>query len=317
MEPRVDALWARWTRTPCQPSWCKAIDPARGATSTLVRIDDGSRHAVAKLAGDALDPIRSMREQAVLAAAPAACMPRCLSAVEGPWGIDLLLEHVGDTDGDVGAEPCTELFVQVLHALGAVHAVPLESLAHADLPAWGTGTASVRRPHQRRARRLQRRWPLSVEAWGLPADRPCLAASAERVLDALEADMDHLAGQPRVLVHGDVHADNIRLGADQVWLLDWQTASTGPAVVDLAMWFAAQWTPDLHEQHLAHLGAVDLPALAAALRVCFGGLLMGYATRTPDSTPVRESIATHRAFSRTGFAGLVLHMDEVLGTLPR
>jgi thiamine kinase-like enzyme len=46
--------------------------------------------------------------------------------------------------------------------------------------------------------------------------------------------VDHLAGLPTTLVHGDLYAPNVLLAGERVCVVDWELVGVGPGVLDVA-----------------------------------------------------------------------------------
>ena len=81
--------------------------------------------------------------------------------------------------------------------------------------------------------RLEERLPFVFDAWGADTSEFFLALCAEPARWTRP-----LHDLPRSIVHNDLHEGNVGIGADgQVWLLDWNGALSGPAMLDLAKFF--------------------------------------------------------------------------------
>ena len=115
-------------------------------------------------------------------------------------------------------------------------------------------------------------------------------------LIALEAGWrDAIVGD--TLLQFDTRADNMLLGADHVWLVDWPHAVVGAPWVDLLGFLPSavlDGAPDPEAIWLAHpLGAAAEPARADAVLAAFTGYFLRQSTRPPP-----PGLPTVRAFQR-------------------
>ena len=317
--PVLDALWASVSSRPLSAVCTTSVPADRGATCELMVVSDGDRTFVAKIPSASLDPARAGREAWVLQhLLPylGVHAPVVHASVDTAYGPALLLSCCGRTDGDVGAIADVDTVEQVLKALTPVHRCEATQAMQEILPRWGVGTTRGSTPHGRRVNRYARRWPTAIGHWAAAEDVSWLTALAQDMTAHLPADLALLAASTGRLMHGDVHADNLRFDGDHVWLLDWQTASIGPPIIDVALWLTAHVGPESADDALAlaraHLERVGLPwcdrLWTAAVRSTFCGLCSGYATRLPDAIGAREVAATKRAFASDGVAGWVSHI---------
>lgn len=60
------------------------------------------------------------------------------------------------------------------------------------------------------------------------------AISAVEGLDGYSEAVDRLASLPRTLLHGEFYASNVLVAEDSVCAVDWELASSGPGVIDVA-----------------------------------------------------------------------------------
>jgi hypothetical protein len=127
---------------------------------------------------------------------------------------------------------------------------------------------------------------------GIPAG----VASGARLHAAMHA-MAALAGQPRCLVHGDLHAGNVYYLPDEsVGLIDWQVAQLGNWAIDVAYHLGTALDPetrarserDLLDTYLDLLksGGVEPPGREDAWRayrshLAYGFFMWGITQRTP------------------------------------
>jgi len=63
--------------------------------------------------------------------------------------------------------------------------------------------------------------------------RAC-AISALDGFDGYDQVVGRLASLPRTLLHGEFYASNVLVGGERVCALDWELASSGPGVIDVA-----------------------------------------------------------------------------------
>jgi aminoglycoside phosphotransferase (APT) family kinase protein len=210
---------------------------------------------------------------------------------------------------------------RVLEAITPVHALPIDPGWELHLPKWGQGTREATRRHVRRVTRFDRRRQACIEAWGHASDRSWLASLSDHLLATMESDCTTVTvGPPRVL-HGDLHGDNLRIAGSAIALLDWQSTSLGPPVIDTVNWLALHSTLATAEACLSlgqlHLEAVSawpgLDVWHAAMRLSLSSLMSGYATRGPDVVSQREAVYVRQQLSRDGLAG-VLHASLQKGS---
>jgi aminoglycoside phosphotransferase (APT) family kinase protein len=185
------------------------------------------------------------------------------SDASGPW---LVLEHVQGVEMyQVGA---MESWCTAAAWLATMH----ERLAWAATDG-ALASSLIRQGWDTWSRSMQR--ALEVGLGTVPArTRARLAAAHDAVITLLE-------GMPVRLLHGDAYASNIILDDPQtpqrVCAVDWEMASLGPALLDLAALTAGSWSQDA-VSHLAsaYVGALpvssswrhDRTAFETALDAC-------------------------------------------------
>ncbi len=154
-------------------------------------------------------------------------LPRChlaeYDAAEG-W-FTLVLEDLGATVGDQIAGCSVEEARLALVELARVHAPVLGDLA--------LGTAAwLNQPNPLNRALLSALLPGFLERY---RDRiaPEHAAVCERFVPSLDAWAQDRR-PPLGLVHGDYRLDNLLFGHERCWVVDWQTVSWGPAMLDAA-----------------------------------------------------------------------------------
>ncbi len=312
----VSALWSTWTGASAVSLQRVAIAPDRGVTGHVERCTDGSLEAIVKIPGDQADPAWAAREafalQHVLSPLDM-CVPTLLAELPTERGPALLLSICPGVDGDIAAEPDIALSQRVLAAIEPLHAMQPKPQWTSHLPHWGAGTAGALRPHARRVRRFERRYNACLQAWGDPKDLPWLCKLAERMQSTLEGDFATLATLDTRVLHGDLHADNLRLDGDRVHLLDWQSISCGAPLIDTAYWLNVQMSHEtalacnaLGRSHLEAVGAWPGEACwQAAQRVDLSGIISAYATRLPSMVCQREAIFVRRQLSNEGLSGVL------------
>lgn len=172
------------------------------------------------------------------------------SDVEAGW-ILLLLEDLSDCEPGDALRGCSpEQAWAVLRAIAAIHAAWWEdpALDQQDwLPLWGT-----RLPSQ--AERFRERVDPFLNCYGdqIPAELHELMRLFE---GRFEAVLGPLVDAPLTLIHCDLHLDNVmfrsRRGTPTAVILDWQSVSRGPALVDVALFIVGSLgVPDRREAEL-------------------------------------------------------------------
>ena len=66
-----------------------------------------------------------------------------------------------------------------------------------------------------------------------------------------------------MVIHGELYPSNVLVGEHAVWVVDWETAAAGPAVVDVAALLSG-WPAASAAKLLETYGAVDPLALDCA-----------------------------------------------------
>jgi aminoglycoside phosphotransferase (APT) family kinase protein len=204
------------------------------------------------------------------AGAPA---PTIQAVVETDQGAAIVFDHVA---GRVPGAPWTNADVAlVVDAIDRLDLPPSGQLADfreyladdfhgwRNLRAMGNGDANV-----------------GIEPW--------LDASALKTVAEVEAEWMALC-PPTALVHGDLRADNLLIGADSaVWFVDWAHSSNGPPWVDLAGLIPSvsmQGGPAPHETWAMSRFATEAdPAAVDA----FVTALAGYFTHEARKPPIPQ-----------------------------
>jgi hypothetical protein len=106
---------------------------------------------------------------------------------------------------------------------------------------------------------------------------------------------------PATLTHNDLHAENLLMGPAGVVFVDWQNASFGSPLYDVANVLAGCVRPEVQRAHgpallalwedaLVDAGGARVPVLAAGFRAAVG-LLFGWVTRYLVSVSAEEAAA--------------------------
>jgi hypothetical protein len=300
----------------------------RGETAWVELVEwvgpDGAGRAVLKRPAPGLDPARADRERRFLAElGPLVGVrtPRLLGT--GP-DLSLALEALPGTPAPAAAGCDPELASAVLCTTAVMHRRFADG-GGADLswlPRWGQGTAGANRPHARRARRFRSR----IEAFS-ERFHPEARAALHRVAEHLEADLAAASALPTTLIHADLHLGNVLLDdAAPPALLDWQSASRGPALYDAVRFLVESLGEGVPDEALAacvaewagaagwtaHAAGAELPRM---VRIVWAGLVSGSATRTEEGLDEGERRAIERA-SRRALAWSDVEGGEALTTSP-
>ena len=316
-EQCVRELWKCWTGDEPDTIECQRVAADRGVTSRVELLRYGGLKAVLKTPIEGFDRDWAVREAWFLQTVGSEIelqVPTLLASKEVEHGRALLLSWCPGVDGDVGLEPDEALARRVLEAVVPLHGMVVPDGALGLLPRWGSGSAGTSTPHLRRHRRFMRRHGACLQAWADPVDRPWLDALSVRLGDSLQADAQALAALSPRLLHGDLHADNLRLDGDEVALLDWQSTSLGSPVHDVAVWLSAhvdhgrlQPMSALARNHLEFVDAWPGQAMwLAALRATLSGLMSAYGNRGPSAAGDREAREVRRLLSSRGLAGALV-----------
>lgn len=305
--------------------------PGEGSTSALFAVADSRLgRLILKIGRPELDEHRTLREATMLehlaVVAPDLAPRTLLRLPPAPWAArigGLALSHEPGVTGDrLDGEPDDRLD-SVLETLAPLQADCWDALPRLEgVEEWGRGTAGSARPHRRRVRRfvsrkarfLERLEPLEQ------ARRNWLSGLLDLVADRFEEDLVRLGRLAPTVLHGDLHPGNVLFGPDSPRIIDWQTASFGPAIHDLARFLGESLRGDLLDrrfdrllnrqfERLERLG-VDGCAIEAAgaerhaaLRCVLAGLVSGYGN--DRSATVSESRTVDRLARPDGLAGLV------------
>jgi aminoglycoside phosphotransferase (APT) family kinase protein len=106
-----------------------------------------------------------------------------------------------------------------------------------------------------------------------------IAASADIDRDlqtAAQLAIDRLLNLPRTLIHGELYPSNVLVAPDRLVAVDWEMASFGPGVIDLAA-LVTGFDPDRAAAIIDAYGAVDLRDVAAA-RLLLGLQWLGWSS---------------------------------------
>jgi hypothetical protein len=83
---------------------------------------------------------------------------------------------------------------------------------------------------------------------------PAALVAYLRVLGiSLQAKLLELAAAPWTIIHGDLHLDNVLFNQDQAVVIDWQSVSKGPAMLDIAAFVCASLSPGDFDRGLSRL----------------------------------------------------------------
>jgi Ser/Thr protein kinase RdoA (MazF antagonist) len=112
-----------------------------------------------------------------------------------------------------------------------------------ELGAWEAAAARLAALHAApvpRGARLLRHDAAHLGRW---VDRALTQTAALAGAEpAARAAVERLAALPAVLVHGEAYPSNVLIdGHDRARLVDWETAGTGPGVLDLAALTSGAW----------------------------------------------------------------------------
>jgi hypothetical protein len=127
-----------------------------------------------------------------------------------------------------------------------------------DLAAWEAAARWAARLHALPAVRTPRGLRQDAAHLHRWVDR-ALAMAPRGALGDVEAAArraaDRLAALPGVRLHGELYPSNVlvgdRPGGPRIRPVDWETAGTGPGVLDLAALIAGDWEPALRERVIA------------------------------------------------------------------
>ncbi|HET9967506.1 MAG TPA: aminoglycoside phosphotransferase family protein, partial [Streptosporangiaceae bacterium] len=291
------------------------IGVGRGFASTVLRLTiqaDGRPPltAVAKVGPDkALEREAAFyRELADRLAGPA---PQCWFAGPAPDGTPVvLLEDLNPARfGDALAGGSVEDVAAVLASMVPVWRHQAAGPVLGALPMWGSDPA-VRQERFRVAwsdLREQLAGELPREIWLI----------GERLRDSLATVAAELRRRPGVVVHGDLHLDNVLFqpkGASRrPVVLDWGSVCAGPAAIDVFPFLAMSLSPEDHACHAADLladlflGSSPLDDGRRRLLCYFAGVI-GWRNRPPGTHP-REAALRTAALGDGRLVGALLQWD--------
>jgi hypothetical protein len=194
-------------------------------------------------------------------------VPEFYAAIPGddPNDITIALEDLNDAHGLSQTDAFSvEEADQVLRALAQVHTrfwhdpcVPDLYLPPELVQRWESN--------------VEHGWTPFLDRYGVRLDST--RDSFEWLRGKMTTMVEHRAGSPATLLHGDFHPENVLLASDPdrpVVIIDWQTAGSGFGVHDLAIFFTASLTVEDRRTHqdallrnyhriLTESGTVDLP----------------------------------------------------------
>ena len=111
------------------------------------------------------------------------------------------------------------------------------------------------------------------------------ARTHPELADAYSNATKVLAHAQRAFIHGELYASNVVVTADRrVYIVDWETASLGPPMLDVAALIAGTWTAaDRATIASAYAGHDEIELAAATLH-----LALRWLCAPPEWTPPRE-----------------------------
>jgi aminoglycoside phosphotransferase (APT) family kinase protein len=93
--------------------------------------------------------------------------------------------------------------------------------------------------------------------------RACIVDTAlDRLAGIYAAATERLLRERQTLIHGELYPSNVVVG-ERIWVVDWESAAVGPAVIDLAAAVSA-WPEAFERGLLDAYGQVDRVALDCA-----------------------------------------------------
>ena len=112
---------------------------------------------------------------------------------------------------------------------------------------------------------------------------------AERLRPRLAEVIAPLVAREQTLIHGDLHLDNVLFAAGRPVILDWQTPSIGPAILDVVMFvFGSLSVEDRRSAADDLLAGNSLDEIRRALLSMFAGVVGGLARPNLDEMTGRE-----------------------------
>lgn len=201
------------------------------------------------------DPAREVAAYRTFLAAGSMGTARCYAAVSEPetqrhW---LLLERV--TGRELYQVGEFDLWEHAASRLAAMHA-----RWAGEVPRWEHPARLLRLDAQ-----YYRLWPGRALAVARTADASRRDPQQHRLAwlaDRYEPVVEHLAALPTTIIHGEFYASNVLVqqasDGPRLCPIDWERASVGPGLIDLAALTAGQWS------------AQERTALAAAYRAAAG-----------------------------------------------
>jgi hypothetical protein len=171
-------------------------------------------------------------------------------------------------------------------ALERVEAAPLWQ--HADVASWAATARWAARLHARFYGRRFVAQHLLVHnesfynGW-FDRARAIVGEELEALRRATDTATARLVALPPTLIHGELYPSNVLVGGDRVTVVDWETAASGPGVIDLAALVTGA-EGDAQLAMAAAFGGVEPSDLAAA-RLVLALQWLGWAK---DWHPPRE-----------------------------
>ena len=304
----------------------------RGFNSRIHRFDCGTEDLVAKVGTDPSRFPHNTREIDVLEHfGPRCALPaphhRAHLIDEEHGHVILIMNHVQahEPDTEKGIDLRTlDLAIGSMEGCWNTRPSQAPSLPR-PLPNWGIGTQGTPTPHRRRVERFRRRSRNHLEHFTTDTDSARRSIELVKWLDAnLEACLTESARWPRTLIHGDLHPENMLISDDGVIVLDWQTTSWGPPIMDLMRLvldgIPSIPLPELEERILSlsriarELACDDQQALrrsAIAAAITHAGFISGWGGRPLSTLTNREKAIVQHHASPMG-PGRLVH--ELLST---
>ncbi|WP_428964004.1 phosphotransferase [Micromonospora fluostatini] len=284
----------------------------RGFAAVLTTADGGQVFVkAAELARDRHLADWYAREVAVLAGLPAG-----LPVPRPRWTLDAAGWYAIGLDAVDGRMPRLPWDPAELTATLAGYAEVAAALATPPAALTGLGL-----PHLADLAREDILWWVEVAAGREPLP-PVPAGVPDRLDDlvALESRLPAYATAATGLLHGDLRADNVLVGADgRVWFCDWAWLCHGPAWFDLVTLLLPAYAGGLDADALftGHPAAADAPpdALDVTLAALCGYFLTGAAAAPPAAPSYRS--AHQRWSGEQALDWLARRQGWSLGAAPR
>ena len=213
--------------------------PEAGPTSVVVKVTSSSevsRAAAARTRNYEVE-VGFYRD---MAATIPVYAPACYWAGHDPAtnGYAVVLDDMAPAvQGDQMAGCSVDDAALALDEAAALHAARWEDLSLADLPWLSAGLAGS----PAMAPLIERLGPTYVDRYGDQLS-PEVVELVGRYHLAIGASAPHEG--PKTVVHNDFRVDNLLFGGDRVCVLDWQTVSFGPGILDVSYFLGGSLLPD-------------------------------------------------------------------------